>query len=157
MLEEITMPPRRDEDGLKALFKSAKYRTRQRPHILVVDDDRDTRQMYSELLRSFGYLVDTVENGESGWRAVHIATRDAFHYDLVITDDEMPKMTGVELVKKLSREYVSLPVIMTATALPANASKLRLSTVLQKPFFPGELVQAVKDVLEDAGNDWVAV
>jgi two-component system, cell cycle sensor histidine kinase and response regulator CckA len=151
---EAAQSRRRRDFGAKTRCRTASHRANRRPRILVVDDDHDTRQMYSELLRSFGYVVDSVENGHAGWNAVHIATRDALHYDLVITDDELPRMTGVELAKKLSREYVALPVIMATAAPTIDAQKLRLAALLQKPFFPGELVQAVQDALQAVGNDW---
>ena len=64
--------------------------------ILVVDDDEAFRRLNTEVLNCSGYQVDAAEDGAVGWEAIQ-----ANRYDLLITDNSMPKLTGVELVKKL--------------------------------------------------------
>ena len=67
------------------------------PHrILVVDDELHIRKSSAEVLTRSGYQVDAVVDGEAGWEALH-----ANNYDLLITDNNMPRMTGVELVRRL--------------------------------------------------------
>src|SRR5690349_14286804 len=66
-----------------------------RPRILVVDDDATTRQLNCLLLSRIGYDVDAAENGEQAWHAL-LATG----YDLLITDHNMPLLTGLELVAR---------------------------------------------------------
>jgi len=67
-----------------------------RKRILVVDDSITVREMERKLLENRGYFVDTAVNGMEGWNAVRTNT-----YDLVISDIDMPRMNGIELVKQI--------------------------------------------------------
>lgn len=81
----------------------------QRRKILVVDDSITVREMERKLLENRGYQVDTAVNGVEGWNAVR--TND---YDLVISDIDMPRMNGIELVRQIKNNprLNSLPVII---------------------------------------------
>jgi two-component system, chemotaxis family, sensor histidine kinase and response regulator WspE len=80
-----------------------------RKRILVVDDSITVREMERKLLENRGYYVDVAVNGLEGWNAVR--TKD---YDLVVSDIDMPRMTGIELVKQIKNHanLQSLPVII---------------------------------------------
>jgi two-component system sensor histidine kinase and response regulator WspE len=82
--------------------------TRQRK-ILVVDDSITVREMERKLLENRGYKVDTAVNGVEGWNALRTN-----EYDLVISDIDMPRMNGIELVKQIKSNprLNSLPVII---------------------------------------------
>ena len=113
--------------------------------ILLVDDDTDIRLLGADLLFHSGYQVDTAEDGESGWEALQ-----AKSYDLLITDNKMPKVSGLELVKKLRSARMALPVILVSGAMPEELNRLpwlQLAATLLKPFTPGELLGTVKKVL----------
>src|ERR1700720_4218278 len=75
--------------------------------ILVVDDDIAIRQLSAEVLIRSGYEVDAAADGAAAWRALNSDS-----YDLLITDPNVPELTGVELLKKLRAARMSLPVIM---------------------------------------------
>ncbi len=81
----------------------------QRRKILVVDDSITVREMERKLLENRGYQVDTAVNGVEGWNAVRTN-----EYDLVISDIDMPRMNGIELVKQIknSPRLNSLPIII---------------------------------------------
>jgi DNA-binding response OmpR family regulator len=114
--------------------------------ILVVDDDPDTRQLSVDVLVSSEYEVDAALDGAAGLEALR-----AKHYDLVITDNKMPKMTGVELIEKLRYPRVGLPVIMATSQLPTNIFDqkpwLTPDATLQRPFSNDDLLATVKRVL----------
>ena len=114
--------------------------------ILVVEDDQATRQLSIRLLVGSGYQVDAAEDGEAGWEALH-----AKKYDLLITDNSMPKLSGVELVKKVRSARMTLPVILATGALPTEELDrnpwLQLAATVQKPFGSDELLNTVKKVL----------
>jgi DNA-binding response OmpR family regulator len=114
--------------------------------ILVVDDDSDTRQLSVDVLVSSEYEVDASIDGAAGWEALR-----AKHYDLVITDNKMPKMTGVELIEKLRYTRVGLPVIMATSQLPTHIFDrkpwLTPDATLQRPFSNDDLLATVKRVL----------
>ena len=117
------------------------------PHrILVVDDDRDIRRFSAQTLAASGYHVDAAEDGAAAWEALQIKA-----FNLLITDNDMPKLTGVELVRKLRSAHMALPVIMVTEKLPAEAlahnPPLQLAALLPKPLSNHELLETVREVL----------
>ncbi len=76
--------------------------------VLVVDDDSHTRQLSLEVLAGAGCEVEGVNDGAAGWEALQ-----AKSYDLIITDNKMPKMTGMEMIEKLHAARMVVPVIMS--------------------------------------------
>jgi DNA-binding response OmpR family regulator len=121
--------------------------------ILVVDDDPDTRQLSVDVLVSSNYDVAAAIDGAAGWAALR-----ARHYDLVITDNKMPKMTGVELIEKLRFTRVALPVIMATSQLPTRIFDqkpwLKPDAMLQRPFTNDALLATVKKVLRTDDSNW---
>jgi DNA-binding response OmpR family regulator len=120
-------------------------------HILVVDDDGAIRQVGVEALVRNGYRVDAAKDGAAAWEALH-----ANSYDLLITDNNMPKLSGVELVKKLRSAGMTLPVILASGELPTEELDrnpwLQLAATLVKPFSSGQLLEAVSKVLLAVDN-----
>jgi two-component system OmpR family response regulator len=120
------------------------------PRILVLDDDEDIREICVEALAHNGYQVDAAADGEAGWEALQ-----ARQYDLLITDNEMPRLSGLDLVKKVFASGMSIEVIFASGSLSPRelqlSSPLPIAAALPKPFSPKELVQAVQRVL--CGNE----
>jgi DNA-binding response OmpR family regulator len=120
-----------------------------RPHILVVDDDLYVREINAGVLIRSGYEVDTAEDALAAWQALHDD-----RYDLLITDHQMPWVTGLELIQKLRAEAISLPVILTSGAPPTEElnrlPELRIQAVMQKPLHFEELLRAVGEILRTA-------
>lgn len=122
------------------------------PHrILVVDDESCIRRLNAELLLRSGYHVDTAEDGAEAWRAL-----GAERYNLLITDNNMPMVTGVELLKKVRGAGMELPVIMATGTLPeeefAQYPWIRPDAMLLKPYTVADMLRAVKEVLSGADN-----
>ena len=117
------------------------------PHrILVVEDDSSIRQLNTEVLLCSGYAVDAAEDGAAAWQAL-----GADRYDLMITDNSMPNVSGVELLKKLHAAAMALPVIM-ATGRPPDEQFTEFpwllpAAILLKPYTVEELLGTVKKVL----------
>jgi two-component system sensor histidine kinase and response regulator WspE len=82
-----------------------------RKTILVVDDSITVREMERKLLENQGYQVDVAVNGMEGWNALRSG-----HYDLVVTDVDMPRMTGIELTGLIKQhaKLKSTPVIIVS-------------------------------------------
>src|SRR5579862_317214 len=114
--------------------------------ILVADDDRDVRRVIAHALMGSGYHADTAEDGAAAWETIQIKA-----FNLLITDHNMPKLTGVELVRKLRSARMALPVILVTGKLPTEAlaqnPSLRLAAMLPKPFSIDELLETVRTVL----------
>lgn len=120
--------------------------------ILVVDDDSQIRQVCSSVLIQQGHQVDVAADGEAGWRALHTASLSQDRYDLLITDHQMPKLSGLELVHKLRAAHLALPVIMVSSIPPINTESLQIAAVLPKPFSPEALMKTVTEVLLFSGG-----
>jgi DNA-binding NtrC family response regulator len=115
--------------------------------ILVADDEPGIRQLNSDLLKEEGYTVDTVANGVLAWRAL-----ERNYYDLLITDNLMPRMSGVELLEKLHTVRKAVPVIMVTGTMPSEEVQsqpwFQIATTLLKPYTLQELLKAVRDSLQ---------
>ena len=132
--------------------------------ILVIDDDADIRALCSSLLTKNGYQVDTAADGAEAWKVLSVAGSVAERFDVVITDHNMPKLTGLELIKKLRAAAISVPIVLISAEMPAEISvpetpdiplgdlewnrSLQVAAALWKPFKLDELVQTVKKILQ---------
>lgn len=79
--------------------------------ILVVDDSITVREMERKLLQNHGYWVDVAVDGMEAWNAVRSSP-----YDLVISDIDMPRMNGIELIREMKRHsrFQSIPIIVVS-------------------------------------------
>jgi CheY-like chemotaxis protein len=141
LMNESQNPAARGSAG--ALSRPGKIAPQQ---ILVVEDDHCIRQLNSEVLLNAGYLVDAAEDGAVAWDILQLKG-----YDLLITDNEMPKVSGIELLKMLHGARLDLPVIM-ATGTPPTAEftrhpGLQPAVTLLKPYTFSELLSAVEEAL----------
>jgi len=122
---------------------------KKRKRVLAVDDSLTVRELERKLLTSHGYEAEVAVDGMDGWNAVRTG-----HYDLVITDVDMPRMDGVELTTLIKKDpqFKSLPV-MIVSYKDREEDRLRgLSAgadyYLTKGSFHDEtLLQAVEDLI----------
>ena len=116
--------------------------------VLVVDDEIHIVHVVAIKLRNNGYEVISADNGEE---AFELACEEK--PDIIVTDFQMPVMSGLELVEKLRQrdETKDIPVIMlTARSFAISKEQqedLRISSCLSKPFSPKELLGNIEDVL----------
>lgn len=117
-------------------------------HLLVVDDDREIRELLADYLERQGYRMSTAANGGEMRRAL-----DAAPIDLVILDVMMPGEDGLTLCREL-RAHSSLPIIMlTARGEPVDrivGLEMGADDYLAKPFEPRELLARIRSVLRRA-------
>jgi DNA-binding response OmpR family regulator len=122
--------------------------------ILVVDDDPFHCHRNAEELIQHGYVVNAVENGALGWRELQ-----ANHYHLLITENELPHLSGMELIQKLRSARMALPVIIATDMSPrmAVARRLRIGPVftLLKPYTRPDFIETVKVALLQPTNPLV--
>jgi len=119
--------------------------------ILVVEDDAAVRRVNTKVLIYYGYDVNAAEDGAAAWDALQLNK-----YDLVVTDNDMPKVTGVELMQKMQAARMALPVIMATGAVPdeqfTRYNLLQPAVTLIKPYTFDELLKAVREVLRAASG-----
>lgn len=120
--------------------------------ILVVEDERDIRELIAFTLRFGGLNVEEASDGESG-----IAKARALQPRLILMDVRMPRMTGFEACEKLKTfpETRDIPIVfLSAKGQAAEIQRgMELGAVayILKPFAPDELLQQVKDLLAKLG------
>ena len=124
--------------------------------LLIVDDDLSMRMALSESLESFGYAVETAENGADG------LNRFREHaFDAVITDMRMPRMSGMDVLRGVKRISFRTPVIVITAYGTVNtaveAMKEGAADFIMKPFSLDDLESVVKNVLnarpKDSGDE----
>ncbi len=117
--------------------------------ILVADDEPEIRYLLSRVLREAGYLVTGVADGEAAWEALC-----AERYDLLVTDLEMPRLTGLELLQRMRGGRPDLPVVLISGKIPPSGSELLRvlspGLALQKPFTMLDFLGKVRGVLASA-------
>jgi|SRR6185503_5227143 len=119
--------------------------------ILIVDDNAYIRDVLSRLLELKNFKVVMAEDGRSG-----IDATEAESPDLIITDIQMPKLDGVEMIKALrSQSRFSQTPILALTAYghwaEARAIEAGADRAMVKPIEPDILLECVGQLLEDAG------
>ncbi len=114
--------------------------------VLVADDEPSILHVTVRLLTSTGYEAEGAEDGEAAWTALN---REPF--DLLITDHCMPRLSGVELLKRLRTARMELPVIMVSGVMPTEELErhpwLRLDDRLLKPYSATDLLRRVAAAL----------
>lgn len=118
-------------------------------HILVADDDKNTRLYFGAVLKNNGYTVSVAENG-----AAALDVMEKEHIDLVVLDIMMPKMDGYEFTKTLRECDNNLPILMvSAKQLPVDKNKgfaVGTDDYMTKPVDQDEFLYRIKALLRRA-------
>ena len=118
-------------------------------HVLVVDDDKNTRLLMRALLEGEHYTVTLAANGEEA-----LAVMERTHVDLVVLDLMMPRMDGYEFTRELRAANNDLPILMvSAKQLPDDRKKGFLAGIddfMVKPVDEEELLLRIKALLRRA-------
>ena len=116
--------------------------------ILVVDDEFFLLDVIRLHLENFGYQVEVYQNS---LEALKTFKRNPAAFDLVITDQNMPKMTGNQLIREIRRHNVSIPVILCSgtseTINELTAQKQGITKFIMKPISVSNLVKAVHETI----------
>jgi two-component system OmpR family response regulator len=119
--------------------------TKEAPLVLLVEDDRDTREMYSEYLSYSGLRVTEAPTAYRALERVREQTPD-----VVVTDIAMPGMDGLELSRRLRAASPTrdVPIIAVSGNPTGRAREAGCDMMLEKPCTPDELLHAIEDVLD---------
>ena len=124
-----------------------------RPHILVVDDESDIREMVQFVLHGAGFRVSTTDNAADVLRLV-----ETEHVDAVILDYWMREITGIELCRKIRTFDQSTPILMCSGAVTeadrARASLAGAQGYVGKPFNARDLIAALRSCLKVSEIAW---
>ena len=116
--------------------------------ISIIDDDESVREATKGLVRSLGYTAATFASAEEYLRSDHV------HDSCVITDLQMPGMSGADLLDRLNADGIRKPIIFM-TALPEEATRKRVLKAgalgfLRKPFHSERLIECLDKALKTA-------
>lgn len=125
------------------------------PHILIVDDEIDMRELLCDLIESNGLRATAVEDGNAMREAL-----DAGDYSLLVLDLRLKREDGLTLARAV-RETSAIPIIILTGKGDETDRILGLELAaddyLMKPFNPRELVARIRALLRRAGNEFASV
>ena len=122
------------------------------PHILVVDDDREIRDLLARFLRKHGFRVDSAADGREMWRQL-----DNGRFDLVVLDLMLPGEDGLSLCRRLRAQAGPATPVIMLTAIGEEMDRIiglemGADDYLAKPFNPRELLARIRAVLRRSGQ-----
>ncbi len=125
-----------------------KLLTVQKPHVLIIDDEKGLRIGTKRLLETEGYIAEIAENGTDG-----IKLASSKEFDLAIIDLKMPDMNGIDVLKEIKRVKPNT-VCFIATAYASynsaiESAKFGAYNYIPKPFTPEELLNQLKKGYEN--------
>ena len=122
--------------------------------ILIVDDDESDRLFERAILQDAGHALFFASDGESALEAYR-----KFRIEIVITDLQMPRLNGLQLIREL-KEIDPLATIIAVSGVAAaqlgRARELGAVTTIKKPVMPSELMAALREILHpgDTADPW---
>lgn len=116
--------------------------------ILFVEDDAEMVATYIDNFSSAEYEACAAQNGAEALKVLH----NSEPFDVIVADNYMPEMSGMDLLKTVQKEYPKLKVILV-TAYGnwtdyVEAYKLGVAKFFDKPLKPGELKSAIQDLFK---------
>lgn len=118
--------------------------------ILIIDDDKDIREVFADALEDAGYTVHQARNGKEGLQRI-----EALAPDLVIVDVFMPEMDGVETILQMKKNENDTKIIaVSGGGFSQNfqflevAETLGADKLLHKPVLPNELIECVGEFVK---------
>jgi two-component system sensor histidine kinase and response regulator WspE len=118
------------------------------PRVLFVDDSELLRLLVSLMLREHGYEVETAHDGFDGW---HRTAENLHAYDFVITDLDMPRLNGLELIRLLRENgYHGRVVVYSGSICPSVRNRLEtlgVDAVVPKDASPGRLIETISTLV----------
>jgi CheY-like chemotaxis protein len=114
--------------------------------ILVADDDENFLECITTVLARAAFSVTAVADGEQAWERLHQEG-----YDLLVTDQDMPRLTGIGLIGRMRKAGLRLPVILASGSLSGEALRdypqLQITALVPKPFDAPEFINVVNNAL----------
>jgi DNA-binding response OmpR family regulator len=129
--------------------------------ILIADDEAALLRTMAFTLRRKGYETKTFTDGRSAYEEIQRSHHNNTLYDLIITDIQMPELSGVELIKKIREAGINIPVLAITgfgnKQLFNNLEKFGCNDILDKPFHMNEFLDRISQLLETVHTENKAV
>ncbi len=124
-------------------------------NILLVDDDTELTSLLKEVLTFEGFNITEANDGEAGLAAINNSVDPMNHIDLILLDVMMPKMNGMDMLKKLRKQWDTPVIMLTAKGEEIDrviGLELGADDYLPKPFSDRELLARIKAILRRTGS-----
>lgn len=122
----------------------------QNRHILVVEDEEQTRFTLSIILKKAGYKVTTAADGLSAFNKINSARNTVTPFDFLLTDIQLPYLTGLELIAKLDQAGLAIPTLVITgygdKDMVVELMRTGCQEYIDKPFEPKNLIDKVDSV-----------
>ena len=142
-LPQVQRPEARKKETSISLLPTGTER------ILFVDDEELLVEMTRRMLESLGYQVVTAKHGTEAW---NLFLEDPSRFDLVITDQTMPDVTGMTLAQKMLGVRKEMPVVLctgySEMVSAEKATEVGISAFVMKPLLRKELAETIRRVLD---------
>ena len=116
--------------------------------ILVIDDESEIRNLLKEVLLTEGYEVEVTSNGAEGLETV----RNHGPFDIVLTDIKMPQMDGIELMKRVRKNWPDVAIIIMTGYADINSARIAIKQgaydYIRKPFNISEMMTSIENTLK---------
>ena len=117
-------------------------------NILIVDDNKDIRDLFKTILESSGYQCTTANDGKEGLDMLH-----ANKFDLVLLDLAMPNMSGIDVLKKVKEDpnLAKNKILIVTASSPADSEMIAIKKnyevldVIKKPINKAKLLQLIQN------------
>jgi len=120
--------------------------------ILLVDDEQRIVDLQQQVLESLGYHVTAVADST---QALELFRRRPDMFDLLLTDQAMPKMTGIDLAENIRKLRPDIPIVLctgyTDKVTRERSAKRKINDMLQKPISRSDLAYALRKALDKTG------
>jgi len=150
----IYFPVVQETEKQHSSYNSAPNQLSGTERILLVDDENSVVEVIQEGLSRLGYKVQATTDSEE---ALHSFCVDPFAYDLVITDQTMPNITGVELAQKMLQVRKDIPIILctgySSVVSKTNSAERGIREFVMKPLEMNVLATVVRKVLDQVDTD----
>jgi len=117
--------------------------------IMIVDDEKDIRDIYQSFLSSYGYQVHTYKDGLDAFNAFETGS---VRFDMIITDMTMPGLTGEALARNILKIDPKFPMILctgfSETLTETKAAEIGIKRLLQKPISNIDLVTVIREICD---------
>ena len=108
--------------------------------VLVVDDEKEIREITRTFLESHGLAVYVAANGVEG---IAVFNEHEQEISVVVTDIQMPQMDGLQMIRALLQLKPSLHIVVVSNVIPHGYSLARTVKVLNKPYSMDELLRLI--------------
>ncbi len=139
------------DEVMEVAFKCDDSSASENKHILIIDDEENVRGVMIEMLKRLGYETSVAISGLQG---LDIVRENPQKYDLVITDYNMPEMTGLEMVQQIYIDFPDMPFVML-TGYSEDKMKsiidghVAIKAIIKKPASRQVVSNEISKILED--------